>query len=97
MQLPATNRNYLQLLATGRRECTEGLERSKAGLASKLAAAQQEAGHLKAELAAESSQAHKLRAQLQTISDAHSKVRVICLILFGRRLEYLGRLAHNSK
>ena len=50
------------------------MERSKASLGSKLAAAQEEAAHSKAELADHSSQAAKLKAQLSSITEAHAKV-----------------------
>ena len=40
----------------------------------KLAAAQEEAAHVKSELGSEAGQASKLKAQLQAISEAHSKV-----------------------
>lgn len=58
----------------GCREQVESLERSKASLSSKLAAAQEEAAHAKTELADHSSQAAKLKAQLSSITEAHSKV-----------------------
>ena len=58
----------------GCREQVESLERSKASLSSKLAAAQEEAAHAKTELADQSSQAAKLKAQLSSITEAHSKV-----------------------
>lgn len=61
------------------RERTDSLEHSKAGMGVKLAAAQEEAAHLKSDLGAESGQASKLKAQLSTISEAHSKVRQTCL------------------
>lgn len=56
------------------RERVTSLERSKASLGSKLAAAQEEAAHMKTELGDQSSQAAKLKAQLHSINDAHSKV-----------------------
>lgn len=52
----------------------DSLERSKAGLSSRLAAAQEEAVHTKAELADHASQAANLKAQLDSITQAHSKV-----------------------
>jgi len=52
----------------------ESLERSKASLSSKLAAAQEEGAHMKSELADQTSQAAKLKAQLHSIHEAHSKV-----------------------
>ena len=45
----------------------------------KLAAAQEEAAHLRSDLGSESGQASKLKAQLRTISEAHSKARQTCL------------------
>ena len=62
------------LSATLCRERTDSLERSKASMGVKLAAAQEEAAHVKSELGSEAGQASKLKAQLQAISEAHSKV-----------------------
>ena len=52
----------------------ESLERSKASLGSKLAAAQEEAARMRADLGDTSSKAAKLQAQLHSIHDGHSKV-----------------------
>ena len=68
----------------------ESLDRSKASLGSKLAAAQEEAASMRADLRDASSKAAKLQAQLHTIHDAHSKVSLHCTVNVERKALLFG-------